>query len=97
MLMTKRAVIVIGMVAVIFWIVLPSVANSIIAQSSYSIYPVYDEYIKNPDGALTLSFAYFSPNREPVMIPIGPNNAFSPGLAGPWSTLLAFFDTCTTK
>ena len=77
----KRAVIVIGMVAVIFWIVLPSVANSIIAQSSYSVYPVYPGYIKNPDGILTLSFAYFSHNSEPVTISICPNNAFSPGLA----------------
>ena len=81
MLMTKRTLIVVGMVAVILRIVLPSMTNSVIAQSSYSVHPVYDGYIKNPDGILTLSFAYFSHNSEPVTIPICPNNAFSPGLA----------------
>ena len=49
------------------------------AQQSYSIYPVYDGYTKNSDGTLTLSFAYFSHNRETVTVPIGVDNAFSPG------------------
>jgi len=81
MLMTKRTLVVAGMLAVIYWIVLPMMTHSVIAQSSYSVYPVYDGYVKNPDGTLTLSFAYFSHNREPVTIPIGPDNSFSPGPA----------------
>ena len=55
--------------------------TEIAAQRPYSVYPVYDGYMRNPDGTLTLSFAYFSHNRTPVTIPVGPDNAFSPGPA----------------
>lgn len=48
------------------------------AQTNQPIYPVYDGYVKNPDGTLTLSFAYFSHNGEPVTIPPGPDNSFTP-------------------
>ena len=46
-----------------------------------AIFPVYDGYTRNSDGSLTLAFAYFSHNAEPVTIPPGPANAFSPGPA----------------
>jgi len=50
-------------------------------QQPYSIYPVYDGYMENADGTLTLSFAYFSHNRTAITIPVGSDNAFSPGPA----------------
>src|SRR5688500_14917493 len=48
------------------------------AQQNQPIYPVYDGFLKNPDGSYTLSFAYFSHNADPVSIPPGANNAFAP-------------------
>ena len=69
------------------------VGPSILAsQQPSSIYPVYDGYIENADGTLTLSFAYFSHNRIPITIPVGPDNAFAPGPADyifTWSSSLA--------
>jgi hypothetical protein len=46
------------------------------AQRNQPIYPVYDGFLKNPDGSYTLSFAYFSHNAETVTIPPGPANQF---------------------
>jgi len=51
------------------------------AQQNQPIYPVYDGYIKNPDGSYTLSFAYFSHNANQVTIPPGVNNSFGPAPA----------------
>lgn len=48
-------------------------------QERQAIYPVYDGFTRNDDGSLTLSFAYFSHNADPVTIPLGPENAFSTG------------------
>jgi len=48
-------------------------------QERQAIYPVYDGFTRNDDGSLTLSFAYFSHNADPVTIPLGPGNAFSTG------------------
>jgi len=48
------------------------------AQSNQPIYPAYDGYLRNPDGSLTLSFAYFSHNAQPVTIPPGDQNSFQP-------------------
>ena len=48
------------------------------AQGRQPIYPVYDGFVKNPDGTLTLSFAYFSHNSEPVTVAPGPDNGFMP-------------------
>jgi hypothetical protein len=47
-------------------------------QTNQPIYPVYDGFLKNPDGSYTLSFAYFSHNAGTVSIPPGPENAFGP-------------------
>jgi hypothetical protein len=48
------------------------------AQRNQPVYPAYDGYVKNPDGSLTLSFAYFSHNAEPVTIAPGAGNSFAP-------------------
>lgn len=48
------------------------------AQQNQPIYPVYDGFLKNPDGSYTLSFAYFSHNAEVVTIAPGPANVFDP-------------------
>jgi hypothetical protein len=57
-----------------------SIVTSLRAQTQ-PIYPAYDGFIKNPDGTLILSFAYFSHNPKPVTIPVGPGNSFAPDLA----------------
>ena len=51
------------------------------AQTNQPIYPVYDGFLKNPDGSYTLSFAYFSHNAETVTIPPGAANTFGPAPA----------------
>jgi len=48
------------------------------AQRNQPIYPAYEGYLKNPDGSLTLSFAYFSHNAEVVTIEPGERNTFAP-------------------
>jgi hypothetical protein len=55
-----------------------STASVVSAQQNQPIYPVYDGYLKNPDGSYTLSFAYFSHNADPVTIEPGAANAFGP-------------------
>jgi hypothetical protein len=59
--------------AVVFW--LAGVAH---AQQNQPIYPVYDGFLKNPDGSYTLSFAYFSHNADVITVPPGPANGFAP-------------------
>jgi hypothetical protein len=49
-----------------------------LAQRNQPIYPVYDGFLKNPDGSYTLSFAYFSHNAEVVTIAPGAGNGFAP-------------------
>ena len=61
------------------WYAPLSIITTAGAQRSSSVYPVYDGFVENADGTLTLSFAYFSHNRQPVTIPIGTDNKFSPG------------------
>lgn len=51
------------------------------AQLNQPVYPAYDGYIQNPDGSYTLSFRYFSHNAEPVTIPPGEHNSWTPGPA----------------
>jgi hypothetical protein len=47
------------------------------AQQNQPIYPVYDGFLKNPDGSYTIAFAYFSHNADTVTIPPGPANQFA--------------------
>jgi hypothetical protein len=49
-----------------------------LAQRNQPIYPVYDGFLKNPDGSYTLSFAYFSHNADVVTIAPGAANTFAP-------------------
>ena len=48
-------------------------------QTSTSVFPVYDGFLRNDDGTLLLTFAYFNHNRTTVTIPLGPNNRFMTG------------------
>ncbi len=48
------------------------------AQQNQPVYPVYDGFLKNPDGSYTLSFAYFSHNADPVTVAPGADNGFGP-------------------
>jgi hypothetical protein len=52
--------------------------SAVLTQQNQPVYPVYDGYLKNPDGSYTLSFAYFSHNANDVAIEPGPGNAFAP-------------------
>jgi hypothetical protein len=65
--------------AAILFTVAAAVASPASAQLNQPIYPAYDGYVQNPDGSYTLSFRYFSHNSEPVTIPPGDQNGFSPG------------------
>ena len=48
-------------------------------QTSTSMFPVYDGFLKNDDGTLLLAFAYFNHNRTTITIPPGPDNRFMAG------------------
>jgi hypothetical protein len=41
------------------------------------IYPGYQGFLDNPDGSVTMVFQYFSHGRDPVELPIGPQNRFT--------------------
>ena len=62
--------------ALIYLCLCGPVVSPALAQRNQPIYPVYDGYVKNPDGSYTLSFAYFSHNAETVTIPPGAGNQF---------------------
>ncbi len=53
-------------------------AGAAAAQQNQPVYPVYDGFLKNPDGSYTLSFAYFSHNADPVTVAPGADNGFGP-------------------
>ena len=65
--------------AAIVVVVAAALAAPASAQVNQPVYPAYDGFVQNPDGSYTLSFRYFSHNAEPVTIPAGDQNAFSPG------------------
>ena len=48
-------------------------------QTSTSVFPVYEGFLKNDDGTLLLAFAYFNHNRTTITIPPGPDNRFVTG------------------
>src|SRR5690242_16259443 len=68
---------VVGVAAILFS-VSPFALRASEVQQNQPIYPVYDGYLKNPDGSYTLSFAYFSHNANEITIQPGANNAFAP-------------------
>ncbi len=59
-------------------VLMAPMSASLSAQRNQPIYPVYDGFLKNPDGSFTLSFAYFSHNADVVTIAPGTNNSFAP-------------------
>jgi hypothetical protein len=61
--------------AVILVLLGPGVTS---AQQNQPIYPAYEGFVKNADGSYTIAFAYFSHNADPVTVPPGAANSFSP-------------------
>ena len=55
---------------------LPSIVH---AQTSTSVFPVYEGFLSNDDGTLLLGFGYFNHNRTTLTIPTGPDNRFMTG------------------
>jgi hypothetical protein len=45
-----------------------------------NVVPVFEGWVKNPDGTVTMVFGYFNRNwEEELMIPVGPANNITPG------------------
>ena len=60
---------------------LAAVTGSLVAaQPRHPVYLVYDGFIRNADGSLTLAFGYYNVNRVGVTI-TGDDNVFLPGAA----------------
>ena len=58
-----------------------SAAESLLAaQPRHPVYLIYDGFVRNADGALTLAFGYHNVNRVEVAVD-GEDNAFLPGPA----------------
>jgi hypothetical protein len=50
--------------------------------SGQDVVPVYEGWLRNPDGTFTMVFGYFNRNyREELVIPPGPDNHLDPGSA----------------
>lgn len=64
---------------VVVWVVALALTSTLHAQPRFGqpIYPGYQGYVENPDGSLTVVFQYFSHGRDPVTIPVGPQNQFT--------------------
>jgi hypothetical protein len=61
-------------------------APTYIAQTKFNsgqdVVPVYEGWLKNPDGSFTFVFGYFNRNwKEELVIPAGPDNKLEPGPA----------------
>ena len=56
------------------------VAPLVAAQPRHPVYLIYDGFIANADGSLTLAFGYYNVNRVEVTV-TGDDNAFLPGAA----------------
>lgn len=56
------------------------VAPLVAAQPRHPVYVIYDGFIANADGSLTLAFGYYNVNRVEVTV-TGGDNAFLPGAA----------------
>ncbi len=51
-------------------------------ESGLGVSPAYEGWVANPDGSFTMLFGYMNENwKEELDVPIGPDNAFSPGAA----------------
>ena len=54
------------------------VASAVAAQPRHPVYLIYDGFIRNADGSLTLAFGYHNVNRVEVTV-AGDDNVFLPG------------------
>ena len=53
-------------------------ASLVAAQPRHPVYLIYDGFVRNADGSLTLAFGYYNVNRVVVTVE-GEDNAFLPG------------------
>ena len=53
-------------------------ASAVAAQPRHPVYLIYDGFVRNADGSLTLAFGYYNVNRVDVTV-AGEDNAFLPG------------------
>jgi hypothetical protein len=58
----------------------PPSVGATAAQPRHPVYLIYDGFIANPDGSLTLAFGYYNVNRVEVSV-AGDDNVFLPGAA----------------
>ena len=80
--MRRRALSSIAVAALISLAPHSAVSQTLHYQSGANVQPAFDGYEINPDGTLTLWFAYLNRNYEEVIdVPVGPNNQLSPGPA----------------
>lgn len=49
-----------------------------VSEDAIRVVPFFDGWTRNPDGTVSLSFGYASPNRTTIEIPVGPNNFITP-------------------
>ena len=58
----------------------PTVIPQTKFDSGQNVVPVYEGWIRNPDGSFDLVFGYFNRNyKEELVIPAGPDNMVEPG------------------
>lgn len=57
-----------------------TVSTVVSAQPRHPVYLIYDGFVRNADGSLTLAFGYHNVNRVEVTVE-GEDNAFLPGAA----------------
>lgn len=77
-LLAAVAAVAVSAAAVAVW---PAVGTAAVAaQPRHSVYLIYDGFVRNADGSLTLAFGYYNVNRVAVTV-TGGDNAFLPGAA----------------
>ena len=69
----RRAAVVLALVGAI-------AATTAAAQPRHPVYLIYDGFVRNPDGSMTLAFGYYNANHVEVTI-AGDDNAFLAGAA----------------
>lgn len=69
-----------GLVPVCAQVQLPTVNPQTQFSSGQDVVPVYEGWLRNPDGTFTFVFGYFNRNwKEELAIPAGPENKLEPG------------------
>ena len=57
-------------------------ASAVAAQPRHPVYLIYDGFVRNADGSLTLAFGYYNVNHVEVTV-AGEDNVFLPGASDP--------------